>query len=97
MNGYQSFTGLWIHPTDAPLLLPFSIEREGSDKIKHEGKDVELDRYLIRIRGPNPYVAWADSAGLVKLLPLPSKEGALTGLVRADYGQFLDQLRPKQP
>jgi hypothetical protein len=88
---------LWIHPTDAPLLLPFSIEREGSDKIKHDGKEVELHRFLIRIRGPNPYVAWADGRGLVKLLPLPYKEGSLTGLVRDDYEKSVDNLRPAQP
>jgi hypothetical protein len=94
-GGKQKFTGLWIHPKQPPQLLPFTIEREGADEITHEGKKIDVDRYTIRIRGPNPYIAWADSSGmLVRLQSTPFKEGTPNGLVREGYEQSTSKLRP---
>src|SRR5262249_56377066 len=62
-GGKQKFTGLWIHPKQPPQLLPFTIERVGAEEIEHEGKTMELDRFVIGIRGPNPYIACVDSSG----------------------------------
>jgi hypothetical protein len=93
--GKQSFTGLWIHPTQPAQLLPFSIERDGSDKVEVAGKTMELDRFSIRIRGPNPYLAWADDNGtMVKLLPLPYREGMLNWLMLEGQELTAARLRP---
>jgi hypothetical protein len=82
--GKQEFQGLWIHPEQKTLALKFTIEREGADEIEHAGKKSDLGRYRIQIRGPNPYMAWADEHGvLVKLVPLPAKEG--NGLIREGW------------
>lgn len=94
-GGKQKFTGLWIHPKQPPQLLPFTIERVGAEEIEHEGKTMELDRFVIGIRGPNPYIAWVDSSGiLVRLLSTPFKEGTPNGLVREGYEQSTRTLRP---
>lgn len=95
-GGKQSFTGLWIHPAQPALLLPFTIEREGKDQVEAGGKRAEFDRYIIKIRGPNPYLAWADDKGtMVKLLPLPYREGSLNWL--ALQGQELVAARLQPP
>ena len=61
----------------------------------HAGQRLELDRFLIRIRGPNPYLAWADSQGnLVRLLPLPVKGAMPGGLVREGYEKSAGALGP---
>jgi hypothetical protein len=94
-GGKQKFAGLWIHPKQPAQLLPFTIERMGADNIEHDGKKMELDRYVIFIRGPSPYVAWADSAGtMVRLVPTPAKGQTLNGLVRAGYEKSAGKLWP---
>jgi hypothetical protein len=92
-QGRQEFPGLWIHPTQAPQRLTFSIERLGSDTIEHAGKKLELDRYLIRIRNQSGYAAWADTRGrLVRLIPLASKDNT-SGLTLQGYEQSAAGLR----
>jgi hypothetical protein len=94
-GGRQSFAGLWIQPTQAAQRLPFTIERDGTDRIEKDGKALELDRFTIRIRGPNPYVAWADARGkMVRLIPLPYQESAPGGLVLEGYDEATKRLRP---
>ncbi len=94
-GGKQTFAGLWIHPVQAAQLLKFTIERTGTDTIERDGKTLKMDRYLIRIRGPNPYLAWADDRGtLVKHLALPYKEGTTGGLVLEGYEKAAAGLRP---
>jgi hypothetical protein len=97
-GGRQEFAGLWIHPTQAAQRLPFTIERDGTDRVEKDGKALDLERFTIRIRGPNGYVAWADTGGtMVRLIPLPNQEGAPAGLVLKGYEQATQQLRPPQP
>lgn len=90
-GGLQTFSGLWIHPSQKAQMLKFTIEREGRDTVNHAGKEVELARYRIQIRGPNPYRAWADPHGvLIKLVPLPEGKG---GLIREGWEAAGDHLR----
>lgn len=94
-GGKQSFPGLWISPTQKAQLLAFTIERKGSDTIEHEGKKLELDRFTIRIRGNSEYTAWADAKGnMVRLIPMPFKEGSVTGLVLQGYEKSAVGLKP---
>jgi hypothetical protein len=93
-QGKQEFPGLWIHPAQTPQRLIFTIERRGTDRIEHDGRMVELDRYLIRIRNNSEYAAWADTDGrMIRLIPLPSKEGN-PGLTLKDYEKSAAGLRP---
>lgn len=90
-KGKQEFAGLWIHPEQKAQLLKFTIELEGMDRALVRGKEVALNRFRIAIRGPNPYLAWADAEGvLVKLVPLPYKEGS--GLIRAGWEDLWGKL-----
>jgi hypothetical protein len=85
-GGKQSFPGLWIHPEQAAQRLTFAIERTGEDKVEHAGKELRLGQYTIWLRGNSRYAAWADDAGrMIKLLPLPAKEGATNWLVFEGY------------
>ena len=85
-GGKQSFPGLWIHPEQAAHAPVFAIERTGEDKVEHAGKELKLGRYTIWLRGNSRYTAWADDAGrMIKLLPLPSKDGATNWLVLDGY------------
>src|SRR5262249_1718929 len=94
-GGKQEFLGLWIHPTQPAQLLPFTVERTGKGQIEHTGRPTDVERYTIRIRGPNSYVAWADPQGvMVRLLPTPLKEGTPTGLVREGYEKSTGRLKP---
>ncbi len=94
-QGKQSFPGLWISPTQKAQLLTFTIERKGSDAIQHEGKKLELDRFTIRIRGNSEYTAWADAKGtMVRLIPMPFKEGSVTGLLLHGYEKSAVGLKP---
>ncbi|MCI0639024.1 MAG: hypothetical protein L0Y72_14455 [Gemmataceae bacterium] len=93
-GGKQSFTGLWIHPTQPAQVIPFHIEESGGDFVKNDGKDIKLHRFRIQIRGPNPYLAWADEFGkLIRLVPMPLKKDALpAGLVLAGFEECFKQL-----
>jgi hypothetical protein len=97
-GGKQAFPGLWIHPTLPAQLLTFTIERQGTETVEHAGKPLTLERYQIRLRGDSPYAAWADLQGnLIRLIPLPAKEGTLSGLVHSDYEKTAARLKPPQP
>ncbi|MCI0377047.1 MAG: hypothetical protein L0215_05550 [Gemmataceae bacterium] len=93
-GGKQSFTGLWIHPTQPAQVIPFHIEESGADFVKNDGKDIRLHRFRIQIRGPNPYLAWADESGkLIRLVPTPLKKDAPpAGLVLAGFEECFKQL-----
>jgi hypothetical protein len=93
-KGKQESPALWIHPTQPPQRLTFSIELQGSDAILHDGKKVDLSRYEIVIRGSSRYVAWADPQGrMVRLIPLPVK-GTASGLTLEGYEKSAAELRP---
>jgi hypothetical protein len=95
-KGKQEFPALWIHPTQPPRRLTFSIERQGSDAIAVEGRKIELDRYLIRIRGNSGYVAWADSQGkMIRLVPLPFKVSA-SGMTLQGFEKTARGLKPSE-
>jgi hypothetical protein len=93
-QGKQEFPALWVHPTQPPQRLTFTIERQGSDVIEHDGKKVELGRYAIRIRNNSSYLAWADAEGrMVRLIALPHKD-ARAGLTLEGYEKAAAGLRP---
>jgi WD40 repeat protein/mono/diheme cytochrome c family protein len=93
----QEFPGLWVHPTQPAQLLTFSIERLGADTLEHLGKKQEVDCCLIRIRGNSPYVAWMDQhQKMLKLVPLPYREGAMNELVHKGYEKSARTLVPPQ-
>jgi len=93
--GKQSFPGLWIHPTESCQRLTFSIEKQGADTIEHAGKKVTLNRHTIWLRGNSAYAAWADGEGkMIKLVPLPYKDGATNWIVLEGYEKSTATLRP---
>lgn len=93
-QGKQDFPALWIHPTQPAQRLTFSIEHQGTDAIQHDGKKVELVRYLVRIRNNSTYAAWADAEGrLIRLLPLPLKDAG-GGMTLAGWEKAAAGLRP---
>jgi hypothetical protein len=93
-KGKQEFPALWIHPTQAPQRLTFSIEWQGAERIERDGAQAELGRYAVRIRNGSAYVAWADAQGrLVRLLPLPW-QAAAPGLTRESFEKAAAGLRP---
>ena len=93
-KGLQEFPALWIHPTQTPRRLTFSIERQGADLIERDGKKVELGRYSIRIRNNSSYTAWADAEGrMIRLMPQPSSDPA-AGLTLEGYEKPAAGLRP---
>jgi len=95
-GGKQSFPGLWIHPEQATQLPKFAIERTGQDTIDHAGKELKLDRCTIWLRGNRTYATWADEQGrLIKLVPLPYKEGAENWIVLEGYEKSASGLRPR--
>ncbi len=95
-KGKQEFPALWIHPTQQPQRLTFSIERQGSDRVEVDGKKVELDRFLIRIRGNSGYVAWADGQGrMIRLVPLPFKTPA-SGMTLEGFEKAAMGLKPPE-
>jgi hypothetical protein len=93
-KGKQEFPALWIHPTQPPQRLTFSIEWQGADLIERDGTRTELGRFAIRIRNNSSYVAWADAQGqMVRLIPLPWNENA-PGLTREGFEKSAAGLRP---
>jgi hypothetical protein len=93
-KGKQEFPALWVHPTQAPQRLMFSIEWQGTDRIERDGVPAELGRYIVRIRNGSMYVAWADAQGrLVRLIPLPRQEVA-PGMTREGFEKAAAVLRP---
>jgi hypothetical protein len=81
-GGKQTFPALWYHPDQSAQLLKLSIERQGYDTIRHDGKDVKLARFTIQLRGNSQYAAWATMDGtMVRLIPLPAKEKQRSGLI----------------
>jgi hypothetical protein len=95
MKGKQEFAGLWIHPTEASQRLTFAIEKQGTDVIEHAGKKQTLDRCTIWLRGGSRYAVWCDDGGqMIKLVPLPYKDGATNWLVRAGFEKSTAHLRP---
>ena len=96
-GGKQEFPGLWIHPEQPAQNLTFTIERQGADAIDHEGKKIDLDRFLIRIRNNSPYAAWANEAGtMIKLVSLPFQEGKSVELVLEGYEKSAGKLNAKE-
>jgi hypothetical protein len=94
-GGKQTLPGLWIHPEQAGRRPTFAIERVGADDIEHGGKKVSLDRFTIWLRPESRYAAWADDAGrMIKLVPLPYKEGAANWLVLAGFEKSAAGLWP---
>jgi hypothetical protein len=95
-GGKQSFPGLWIHPEQATQQPTFEIERTGDDAIDPKGKNIKLDRYTIRLRGKSAYCAWADRDGkMIKLLPLPFKEGANNWIALEGFDKHTAGLIPR--
>jgi hypothetical protein len=93
-KGKQEFPALWIHPTELPQRLTFSIEWQGTDQIERDDTKIELGRYAIRIRNNSAYVAWADAQGrMVRLIPLPLKETA-PSLTQEGFEKTAAELRP---
>src|SRR5207237_3916758 len=41
-GGKQEFPGVWIHPSKPHLLLTFSVEKLGTDRVKVGGKEQQL-------------------------------------------------------
>ncbi len=81
-GGKQIFMALWAHPDQPAQLLNLSIERQGHDTIRHDGKDVKLTRFTIELRGKSQYAVWATMDGtMVRLIPLPAKEKQRNGLI----------------
>ena len=68
-GGKQEFPGLWIHPIKPPLVLTFSVEHVGEDRVKGKGGEQKLRRYRVRLRSAS-YTVWARTDGRVcKILP----------------------------
>ena len=94
-KGKQSFAGLWMHPVETCRLATFTIERTGSAAIEHDGKKLTLDCFTIHLRPNSAYAAWADAKGtMIKLMPLPYKDGAQNWLVLEGYEKSAAALRP---
>ena len=92
----QSFPGLWIHPEQACQSLTFAIEKDGQDTIEDTDKKLVLNRFTIWLRGNSRYAAWADENGkMIKLVPLPYKEGAMNWLVLDGYEKTAARLWPR--
>lgn len=86
----EEFQGLWIHPTQKAQAIRFTIEKEGTDTVERDGKRITLNRYRIQIRGPAPYRAWANEAGiLIKLVPASGKGG----LIREGWEGVWEELK----
>jgi hypothetical protein len=67
----------------------------GSDTIEHEGRKLALDRCEIRLRGNSGYAAWLDPQGrLIRLIPLPAKEGSPPGMVLRGFEKSALGLKP---
>jgi hypothetical protein len=95
-GGKQSFPGLWIHPEQATQQLTFTIERVGDDTVEHAGKKPKLGRYAIQLRAKSNYAAWADEKGrMIKLVPLPYREGASNWLVLEGWEKSASSLFPR--
>jgi hypothetical protein len=68
-GGKQVFGGIWFHPVEQPLIVSFTIERVGEDKIMLKEQDVKLYRHDIRLRSGG-YRAWSDDEGrVVRIVP----------------------------
>ena len=94
-GGKQTFPGLWIHPEQPAQAVTFAVERAGPDAIEHAGKKIELDRYIVWLRGGSRYAVWADGDGtMVKLVPLPYKEKAANWIVREGFEKSAAGLWP---
>lgn len=95
-GGKQEFPALWVHPTQPPQRLTFSIEQQGTDRIEVDGKKIVLARHLIRIRGNSGYVAWADDKWrMIRLIPLPFKAPA-AGMTLEGHEKSAASLRPPE-
>jgi hypothetical protein len=82
-GGRQDSIGLWIHPTEQPLRVHFTIERVGEDVISHNGADVTLDRFVIVLRGGSRYVGWGNE--LRQLVRLITEGRPASGIVLAGW------------
>ncbi len=93
-GGKQEFAGLWIHPEQTCYRATFSIERKGTDRITHDGKELDLDRFVIQLRPKSLYAAWADAQGhMIKLVPMPWQKGTYS-IVREGYEKSAAALAP---
>lgn len=95
-SGKQNFPCLWIHPDQPSQRFSIFIARIEKVKVDHAGKKVELERCTIWLRGKSEYAVWADDRGrMIKLVPLPYKEGATNWLVLEGYEKSTAMLRPQ--
>jgi hypothetical protein len=90
-GGKQEFAGLWIHPTQEPRRLTFSITHLGGDMIEHEGKQLSLDRFRIVLRGGSRYIGWGDAQG--KLIRLTPESAPQQGIVLDGWQKSAGPLR----
>src|SRR5262249_24290267 len=68
-SGRQEFGGIWFRPVEQPMILTFTIERVGEDKITLKEQDVKLNRYVITLRSGG-YRVWSDDEGrVVRVVP----------------------------
>lgn len=63
-KGKQEFAGLWFHPKQKTLTPTFALQWKGSDKVKVKDKEIELNRFEIRLRDSTNRV-WALPDGTV--------------------------------
>jgi hypothetical protein len=76
-GGKQEFPGFWIHPTQPPRVLTFTVEKLGEDALVAKEEKVSLGRYRVGLRSGG-YLVWADAKGLVyKLMPVDRLAGAV--------------------
>jgi hypothetical protein len=68
-GGKQEHAGFWFHPSQPHRNLAFTVEKTGTDKVRHKGSPLELGRFAVTIRS-GTYKVWAlPNNRVVKLLP----------------------------
>jgi hypothetical protein len=88
----QEFPGLWIHPTREPLELTLRLTRLGQDSVTLCDKRMNLDRFLLVLRGGSRYVVWGNQQGqLVRLVPAAEGSG---GIVLNGWQRATRDLKP---
>lgn len=89
----QKFSGLWIHPTREPLALTLKLTRLGHDSVILCNKSVNLDRFLLVLRGGSRYIVWRNQQGqLARLVPAMKGSG---GIVLAGWERATRDLKPR--
>lgn len=80
--GVQEFPGLWIHPTQPPQRLTFTVDaisKLGSDVASVEESTGDLEPIIITLRGGSRYVAWRD--GQYRLIRLHAEKSPRPAIV----------------